>query len=61
MSNTSSSGPGFPAMLTITFVVLKLTGVIEWSWVWVLCPLWISLIIGLLILAGAVIAALVIR
>ena len=26
----------------ITFVVLKLTGVIAWSWWWVLSPVWIS-------------------
>ena len=38
----SSSGIGFCGMLTIVFVVLKLVGVIDWKWVWVLCPLWIS-------------------
>ena len=34
-------------MITIIFVVLKLTGVIDWSWWWVLSPLLIP--IGLLI------------
>lgn len=28
-------------LLTIVFVALKLTGIIDWSWLWVLCPLWI--------------------
>jgi hypothetical protein len=26
----------------ITFIVLKLTGVIAWSWWWVLSPIWIG-------------------
>lgn len=30
------------SILTIVFVVLKLTDVIGWSWIWVLSPLWIS-------------------
>lgn len=30
-------------ILTIVFVVLKLTKVIAWSWWWVLSPLWISM------------------
>lgn len=29
--------------LALTFTILKLTGVIAWSWLWVLCPLWIGL------------------
>ena len=57
-SNTSSSsgGIGFAGLLTVAFVVLKLTGVIAWSWWWVLSPLWISAGLALLVLAivGAV-------
>jgi hypothetical protein len=45
---TTSSSVGFPALLTLAFIVLKLTHVIAWSWLWVLAPLWISL--GLVIL-----------
>jgi hypothetical protein len=33
------------------FIVLKLTGHIEWSWVWVLSPLWIGAAVALLIVA----------
>lgn len=33
-------GIGFLGVLTIVFIVLKLTGNIAWSWVWVLAPLW---------------------
>lgn len=29
------------SILLIIFVVLKLTGCIDWSWLWVLSPLWI--------------------
>ena len=39
----SSSGMSLVGVLTVIFVVLKLVGVISWSWVWVLSPLWISL------------------
>ena len=36
-------------ILTIIFVVLRLTGVIHWSWWWVLAPLWIgAIIIGIM-------------
>jgi len=41
-------GTGFCSLLTIAFIILKLCKVIEWSWVWILSPLWISA--GLLIL-----------
>ena len=41
---------GFTGLLTLLFITLKLTGYITWSWVWVLSPIWISLVIGLLVL-----------
>jgi len=48
MSKSSSSGGiGFLGLLGIVFIVLKLCGVITWSWLWVTCPLWIGLAIGL--------------
>lgn len=53
MANTSSSssgGIGFFGLLTIVFIVLKLTSVIEWSWFWVLAPTWIPLSIVLAVL-----------
>jgi uncharacterized membrane protein len=45
-NNSGTSGIGFTGVLTIVFIVLKLLGVINWSWLWVLSPLWISLIIA---------------
>jgi hypothetical protein len=50
-SSSSSSGIGFPGLLTVLFIGLKLTGHITWPWVWVLSPLWISALIGLTIVA----------
>ena len=35
---------GISAVLFIVFLVLKLTGVISWSWWWVTAPLWIPTI-----------------
>lgn len=42
-NNKRSGGIGFCGLLTIAFVVLKLCGVIAWSWVWVFAPMWIPL------------------
>lgn len=47
----TSGGIGFTGALSIAFIVLKLCGVISWSWVWVLSPIWISaLIVGVILL-----------
>ena len=48
-----SIGGGFSTLLQIAFIVLKLCGVINWSWGLVLLPLWIGLgitVISLIIL-----------
>ena len=45
-SSSSSGGIGFVGLLTILFIALKLTNYIDWSWWWVLSPLWISAAIG---------------
>jgi hypothetical protein len=42
-SKASSGGIGFAGLLTIVFIVLKLTGYITWPWLWVLSPLWLGL------------------
>lgn len=44
-SASESGGISFIKLLAIAFIVLKLCGVIAWSWCWVLSPLWISIII----------------
>lgn len=49
-ASASTGGVGFCGLLALVFIVLKLTGVIEWSWVWVLAPIWIPALIGIAIL-----------
>ena len=48
----SIGGLSFSSLLFIVFLVLKLTGVITWSWWWVTAPLWggIALVLGALLL-----------
>ena len=48
-SKSAGGGVGFCGLLTIAFIVLKLCGIIKWSWLWVLSPIWISTIIIALI------------
>ena len=40
---------GICSVLGLIFVTLKLTGVIAWSWLWVLLPFWGPLVICLLV------------
>lgn len=42
------------SLLLVAFIVLKLCNVINWSWWWVLSPIWIpiALVIILLIIKG---------
>ena len=51
-NNNSVRGIGFTGLLTIVFIALKLCNVINWSWLWVLSPLWISFILFVLIIAA---------
>lgn len=47
-SSSSGGGVGFFGLLFIVFLVLQLTGVIAWSWLWVTAPLWAPLGLWLL-------------
>ena len=50
MNNKQASGGiGFAGLLTIVFIILKLCGIITWSWWWVLSPLWISAILWVIV------------
>lgn len=49
------------SMLLVAFVVLKLCGVIDWSWWWVLSPLWIPLGFVILVLLVLGIAKLALK
>lgn len=60
---------GIGTILAIVFMVLKLTGYIDWSWVWVFAPIWIPLalacgilaIYGIIIVVIAIVAAIASR
>lgn len=61
MSETSnkSTGVGLGTILFVVFLVLKLTGHIDWSWWWVTSPLWIPFALFLLfVIIVTIIAAL---
>ena len=40
-NSAASGGVSFSGLLGIAFIILKLTNVINWPWLWVLSPLWI--------------------
>ena len=60
-TSSNSSGIGFVGLLTIVFITLKLTNFIDWSWWWVLSPIWISLSFGLMIAVLAIIYVLLFK
>jgi len=60
MNNKGHSEFGLMGTLLIIFIVLKLTGLIAWSWWWVLSPLWIGLVVGIIILIVILIVAVVV-
>lgn len=50
MDNSMENGCiSFCGNLTIAFIILRLCKVISWSWWWVLAPIWIAAVIGLVI------------
>lgn len=60
-NNKQNGGIGFAGLLAITFIVLKLTGVIAWSWWWVLAPMWAPIVIALAIVIIAYIFGFIIK
>ena len=38
---------GFGGLLALVFITLKLTDYIDWSWWWVLAPIWIPVVLFL--------------
>ena len=58
---TTNGGIGFLGALTILFIALKLTHVIDWSWWWVLSPIWIPVAVVLGIIAIVAIIMLIVK
>ena len=56
---TQSGGIGFVGLLTIIFIGLKLTGVITWSWLWVLSPIWITVVAVIALIAFFVVVGVI--
>jgi hypothetical protein len=46
---------GILTVLFVVFLVLKLTGNIDWSWWWVTSPLWLPLVLLLVTILGVVV------
>ena len=55
---STNGGIGFLGALTILFIAFKLTHIIDWSWWWVLAPLWIpaAVVLGIISIAAIVIS-----
>lgn len=60
-SEAKSGGIGVLGLLGVSFVVLKLTGVIDWSWWWVTVPFWGVLAIVLVIIISISLVSLAIK
>jgi hypothetical protein len=49
--SSNSAGVSFSTLLFLTFLVLKLTNTIDWSWWWITAPLWGGLAVFVIFLA----------
>jgi hypothetical protein len=56
----STGGVGFTGLLLLLFIALKLCGVIDWMWLWVLAPLWIPLVLFLAFLCTVVVVFMIV-
>lgn len=55
--SSGSGGIGFFGLLTVAFIVLKLTGTVAWSWWLVLAPIYAPVLLVLVLAAMLYIAA----
>ena len=54
---TARIGLNFAEVLGVVFIALRLCGVIDWPWVWVLAPIWVPIGLWLLAVLIAIIVA----
>jgi hypothetical protein len=57
-TRTSGTGLGLTTTLFLIFLVLKLTGAIDWSWWWVTSPLWLPIALVLAACCVVIVGAL---
>lgn len=55
-SKSASGGISVLGLLGVAFVVLKLCGVIDWSWWWVTLPFWggLAIVLAVLLVLGVI-------
>lgn len=58
-SNTARVGATFCELLGIAFIILKLCGVITWSWGWVFAPIWMPWVVALVLWVLALVVVIV--
>ena len=51
-NNTQNTGIGMSGVLFTVFLILKLTGVIAWSWWWITAPLWVPAAVLIIIIVA---------
>lgn len=58
-ANNNQAGMSFMGFLALLFIGLKLTGNLDWSWWWVLAPIWgplaVAAIVFVSVLMGGVV------
>lgn len=60
-SGATSGGIGFTGVLTVVFIVLKLIGVINWSWWWVLSPAWIGIALAIIFFVISIVLQIIVN
>ena len=57
MSTKTSTSIGLTTPIFLIFLVLKLTNLIDWSWMWIISPLWLPITVILAVLGLSVIVS----
>ena len=60
MANSNrTTGIGFWGALTLMLIAFKITGYVQWSWWWVLAPLWAPMALAFLIVCAVFVISMV--
>lgn len=57
-SKDTNTSIGLGGIVFVVFLILKLAGIVDWSWWWITAPLWLPIV---LLIAIGTVAALVIK